>query len=89
MYLSYVVCGGITALASFVFHVKSSGHAIGISAPVMILALWVSPYYLLGLLLMIPVGISSVRLGRHTPKELLLGCVFGIAATLLLYLFLR
>lgn len=86
MYLSYVVCGGMIALSSFVFHVKSSGHAAGVTAPVMILTLWVNPLYLLGFLLMIPVSISSQRLGRHTSKELLLGCCYGIAATLILWL---
>lgn len=86
MYLSYVVCGSMIALSSFVFHVKSSGHAAGVAAPVMILALWVNPLYLLGFLLMIPVSISSQRLGRHTSKELLLGSCYGIAATLILWL---
>ena len=34
MYLNYVICGAVIALSSFVFHVKSSGHAAGVTAPV-------------------------------------------------------
>ncbi len=86
MYLNYVICGAVIALSSFVFHVKSSGHAAGVTAPVMILTLLVSRFYLLGFLLMIPVSISSISLGRHTPKELLLGSCYGIATTLTLWL---
>lgn len=33
MYLSYVICGVLIALPSFVFHVKSSGHAAGFVDP--------------------------------------------------------
>lgn len=89
MYLCYVICGVLIALSSYGFHIKSSGHAAGVVGPVMILSLRVSPWYLFGLLLMIPVGISSVRLGRHTPKELLLGSCYPVIATLILQLFLR
>ena len=78
MYLCYVICGVLIALSSYVFHIKSSGHAAGVVGPVMILSLRVSPWYLFGLLLMIPVGISSVKLGRHTPKEILLGSCYPV-----------
>ena len=30
MYLSYVICGVLIALSSYVFHIKSSGHAAGV-----------------------------------------------------------
>ena len=89
MYLCYVISGTLIALSSYVFHIKSSGHAAGVVGPVMILSLRVSPWYLFGLLLMIPVGISSVRLGRHSSKELLLGSCYPIIATLILQLCLR
>ena len=42
MYLSYVICGVLIALSSFVFHIKSSEHAAGVVEPVMILTLRVS-----------------------------------------------
>ena len=29
MYLSYVICGVLIALSSYVFHIKSSEHEIG------------------------------------------------------------
>ncbi len=89
MYLSYVICGVLIALSSYVFHIKSSGHAAGVVGPVMILTLRATPWGLLGLLLMIPVALSSIKLGRHTPKELLLGCCYPVIAALVLQLFLR
>ena len=42
-----------------------------------------------GLLLMIPVSISSVKLGRHTPRELLLGSCYPLVTSLLLQLCLK
>ena len=42
MYLSYVICGVLIALSSYVFHIKSSEHAAGVVEPVMILTLRVS-----------------------------------------------
>ena len=89
MYLCYVISGALIALSSSAFHIRSSGHAAGVVGPVMILSLRVSPWYLFGFLLMIPVGISSVRLGRHSPKELLLGSCYPVIATLILQLCLR
>ena len=89
MYLCYVVSGVLIALSSAVFHVKSSGHAAGVVGPALILALRVSPWYLFGLLLMIPVSISSVKLGRHTPRELLLGSCYPLVTSLLLQLCLK
>ena len=84
MYLSYVICGVLIALFSFVFHLKSSGHACGVSGPAAMLAYRVSPWFLLGYLLLIPVWQSSLRLKRHTAGELLLGALFPVAAMALL-----
>ena len=42
MYLSYVICGVLIALSSYVFHIKSSEHTAGVVEPVMILTLRVS-----------------------------------------------
>ena len=86
VYLCYFLTGGLIALSSFGFHLKSSGHAAGVVGPVIILALRLSPWYLFGLLLMVPVWRSSVALGRHTPRELILGGSYPILVGIVLML---
>lgn len=86
VYLCYLISGGLIALSSFCFNLKSSGHAAGVTGPVMILAFRLSPWYLLGLLLMIPVWKSSVALGRHSERELILGGSYSIITGIILAL---
>ena len=84
VFFTYLISGALIALFSFVFHIKSSGHACGVSGPAAMLAYRVSPWFLLGYLLLIPVWQSSLRLKRHTAGELLLGALFPVAAMALL-----
>lgn len=84
VFFTYLISGALIALFSFVFHIKSSGHACGVSGPTAMLAYRVSPWFLLGYLLLIPVWQSSLRLKRHTAGELLLGALFPVAAMALL-----
>lgn len=84
VFFTYLISGALIALFSFVFHIKSSGHACGVSGPAAMLAYRVNPWFLLGYLLLIPVWQSSLRLKRHTAGELLLGALFPVAAMALL-----
>lgn len=84
VFFTYLISGALIALFSFAFHIKSSGHACGASGPAAMLAYRVSPWFLLGYLLLIPVWQSSLRLKRHTAGELLLGALFPVAAMALL-----
>ena len=56
LYLTYLLSGVAIAFSSFVLKKKSSGHACGIAGPVALLAYYVHPLYLLGLLLLLRNG---------------------------------
>lgn len=81
---TYLFSGVITAILSFVFHIKSSGHACGVSGPAFLLSITVHPAFLLLYLLLIPVIFSSLKLRRHTMSELMLGAVVPVAVQLVL-----
>lgn len=73
VYLTYLLSGVITALFSFLFHIKASGHACGVSGPITVMSIFCSPLFALGYALLIPVYRSSLLLKRHTPFQLILG----------------
>lgn len=75
---------GVTVAALSAAKIKCSGHACGVSGPVLLLSRFVSPWFLTGYLLLVPVFWSSLRLGRHTPGELILGTLTPAAFLLLL-----
>lgn len=88
LYLTYLLSGVAIAFSSFVLKKKSSGHACGIAGPVALLAYYIHPLYLLGLLLLLPVGYASLKMKRHTLPQLISGSVIPILclfASLLLY----
>ncbi len=88
LYLTYLLSGIAIAFSSFVLKKKSSGHACGIAGPVALLAYYIHPLYLLGLLLLLPVGYASLKMKRHTLPQLIFGSVIPILclfASLLLY----
>ena len=88
LYLTYLLSGVAIAFSSFVLKKKSSGHACGIAGPVALLAYYIHPLYLLGLLLLLPVGYASLKMKRHTLPQLIFGSVIPILclfASLLLY----
>lgn len=80
---------GLTIAVCSALKIKCSGHASGVSGPVMLLSWYVSPWFLLGYLLLAPVFWSSIKLGRHTPRELALGTVTPVVFILLLSLLFR
>ena len=85
LYLTYLLSGVAIAFSSFVLKKKSSGHACGIAGPVALLAYYIHPLYLLGLM---PVGYASLKMKRHTLPQLISGSVIPILclfASLLLY----
>lgn len=84
IYLCYVISGTLIFITSKFFGFKSSGHASGITGPIAILVLRLSPWYIVGLLLLIPIWKSSVNLGRHTNTELFCGCLYPVVAALAL-----
>ena len=78
LYLTYLLSGIAIAFSSFVLKKKSSGHACGIAGPVALLAYYINPLYLLGLLLLLPVGYASLKMKRHTLPQFICGSVIPV-----------
>ena len=83
---TYLFSGIITAVLSFVFRVKSSGHACGVSGPAFLLTIAVHPAFVLMDLLLIPVFRSSLMLKRHSLAELITGTAVPVLVQLVLLL---
>lgn len=81
LYLTYLTSGVILAVCTCL-KFKASGHTCGCSGPVAMLSAFVSPWFLFGYLLLIPVVYSSASLKRHTPLEMIAGGLVPIAAML-------
>ncbi len=82
LYLTYLLSGVAIAFSSFVLKKKSSGHACGIAGPVALLAYYIHPLYILGLLLLLPVGYASLKMKRHTLPQLISGAVIPVVCLL-------
>jgi hypothetical protein len=78
IYLIYLISGGLIALFSYVFGIRGSGHASGVVGPVAVMVWRLGPWYLLGAGLIAAVFWSSVKLGRHTLSQLMLGGLFPV-----------
>ncbi len=78
LFLTYLLSGAFTAICSFAFKFKASGHACGVSGPIAMLVHYLGAPYMLGILLLIAVFISSLKLGRHTLAQLVGGSVIPI-----------
>jgi len=83
VFLTYLFSGLTIAVAS-IFKFKISGHSCGVSGPIATLVWLVSPLYLLAYALLAGVFVSSVRLRRHTVRELVLGTVLPVVIMLVL-----
>lgn len=76
VYLEYLLCGVSMLVCNLLFHWKASGHACGITAPVLLFARFhMFVPAAIGALLVVPVLLSSLRTGRHTKLQLLGGCL--------------
>lgn len=74
IYMEYLLCGIGMILLNKVFKIKASGHACGIVGPeIMLVYFGLYIPAILGLALVIPVYISSVRTKQHTLSQLLIG----------------
>lgn len=83
IFLGYLFSGGVLAFINKVVRLKASGHACGVSGPLMLLiysvgakAWWI--------FLLIPVVFwARLQLGRHTYSELFAGTAVGVFSTLM------
>jgi len=87
IYAEYLLCGIAMLVLNKVFKLKASGHACGIVGPVLLL-LYFKMYIpaALGLALVLPVFIASVRTKQHTVPQLLGGSLIPVGVLLLLIL---
>ena len=86
VYLEYLLCGIAMLIFNKGFHLRASGHACGIVAPVLLLV-----YFKLyvpaavGGLFMIPVLVSSVKTKRHTLQQLIGGGLIAAVCLVLIH----
>lgn len=92
IYLEYFLCGVGMILINKVFKIKASGHACGIVGPVIMLSYFglYIPAALIGILLILPVFIASVRTKQHTVPQLIGGSAIPavVLAVLLAFIWL-
>ena len=74
---------GVSLAVCTLLHLKASGHTCGCSGPIALLAMFVSPWFLLGYPLLTPIVWASKRLGRHSTSQLVIGAVIPVVMLLL------
>lgn len=88
IYGTYLVSGLGLAVCTLA-HFKASAHACGCSGPILLLAVYVSPWFLLGYGLLGAVMWASKSLDRHSPAQLVGGSVVPVLAMLLCMMWAR
>ncbi|MGN0106158.1 MAG: hypothetical protein ACI4A5_00495 [Hominilimicola sp.] len=83
IYLLYLISGLLILIFNKGLNIRASGHACGVVGPIMLLSYLLSPVYLIGAIILIPVCWASLKLKRHTWYELLLGSLIPVIALLL------
>ena len=81
LYATYLLSGLGLAVCSLM-HFHASGHACGCSGPIIFLSVLMSPWFLLGYLLLGAVMWASRNLDRHSPAQLVGGSVVPVVAFL-------
>ena len=84
-YATYLISGILMFLLNFVFKVKSSGHACGVSGPVFCLSFLVSWFYLFGYFILVLVSFASFKLKSHDTKEIIIGALIPVVSFFISY----
>ena len=82
IYLGYLYSGLLLNLFNKTLKIKASGHACAAAGPIVYLIYFIGLPALFGLPILALVFWSSLRMGRHTWKELAWGCILPIVAIL-------
>lgn len=80
VYLVYLFSGILIFILNKVIKIKASGHACGVAGPVSYLVYFLGWYALSGIAVLALVYWASVRMKRHTLKQLIAGSVIPVAA---------
>ncbi|NLM85054.1 MAG: hypothetical protein GX189_10220 [Clostridiales bacterium] len=83
IYMTYLLSALILIALNKVFGIKASGHACGVSGPIFSMVYFISPWILWGLLLLPAVYWASLKMGRHTGVELVIGTAIPTGALLI------
>lgn len=83
IFAAYVASGVILTFINKVLQFKASGHACGVSGPIILLYHFLGKPILLLYLIMPLIFWSRINLKRHTYKELVAGTLVGIFSTIL------
>lgn len=88
VYLEYLLSGILMLVFNKGFHLKASGHACGIVAPVLLFVYFnmLIPA-VIGAVFVIPVLISSLKTKRHTMPQLLGGCMISAVCLVIIKYF--
>lgn len=88
IFLAYVVSSILLSISNGVIKLKSSGHACGVSGPLLMVVYFLG-YRLCYVFLLLPVVFwSRLKMERHTTTELLSGTLIGLLSTaLVLFIF--
>lgn len=83
VYFLYLSCGICILIFNKLLHLKASGHACGITGPILLFFYFqmVVPA-IIGMLFAIPVMVSSVKTKRHTALQLVGGCAIAVVCML-------
>jgi hypothetical protein len=83
VYTTYLLSAVALIMLNKVFGIKASGHACGVAGPIFSMVYFISPWLLLGFLILPAVYWASLKMGRHTGAELIIGTAIPTYALLI------
>lgn len=83
VYLSYLLSCVFIILLKLLFHFKASGHACGVSGPFALLLCFGKALGFLGIPLLLVVFWSSLKIQRHTVRQLIAGGIVPVVSMIL------
>lgn len=89
IFLTYFLSGLLIVLFNKALKIRASGHACGIAGPIAILIYFVSPWALLGIVVLAAAWWASLAMKRHASKELVIGSLLSIASLFISVLTVR
>ncbi len=90
VYTEYLFCGIAMLVFNKIFKMKASGHACGIVGPVLLLVyfrLFIPA--LVGVVMITPVFVSSIRTKQHTVPQLIGGSIIPAVMLMIVHILLR
>lgn len=83
IFMVYFLSGIGIVIFNKLIKLRASGHACGVMGPFLILINFIGSKAILGILVIISVFWSSIKMKRHTPLQLILGTMIPVVAFLL------